>query len=79
MSTIENRRAAWNAREEARAYFFINGANPDHGHLSAHAREGRVLALAESIKACGSTAQAQMSPGPEPAEMWEAQELAAAG
>ena len=83
MPTITEARAAWQSREAARLFF------APHGELlppavAEHARQGRVLDLAELIQAQGSTDAAVAaflhthSMAADPSEIAEAEALAAA-
>jgi len=77
MSQLTERKVAWDALESARKRFFISGGcNPNTGALSAHKREGRVLALAESYAEHGDNRAAHLKPSAEPGEVWEAKAIA---
>lgn len=83
MSELTDRRADWQSREAARLFFAPHGELL-HPAVAAHARQGRVLDLAELIQAKGDTDAAvdaflhgHAMPA-DPSEISEAEALAAA-
>ena len=83
MSALTDARAAWQSREAARLYF-TSGGELLLPAVAEHARQGRVLDLAELIRAKGSTDAALAaflhthSMAADPSEIEEAEALAAA-
>ena len=82
MTALTEARSAWQSREAARLYF-TSGGELLLPAVAAHARAGRVLDLAELIRAKGSTdaAVAAFLHGhampADPSEIEEAEALAA--
>lgn len=79
MSNLTERRDTWTAREAVRQFFHHKNGERNENAFAAHKREGRVLALAEAIRDHGNPSAADLQPAPEPGEIWEAEDLAAAG
>lgn len=81
MSTLTDRRTAWDAREAIRAEFFQENDlyGPDVAAISSHQREGLLLTVAEGI-AAGTGWSGDMSGGApiDAALIEEAESLAAA-